>query len=420
MAILAIPRQTDKEIIKVFKRIFDKYSEHITGCAVNTVPGVRFQNIFKDETYKEIEKHNSSIINTFSISITNFNVNYYRGGSRQEKSPFIDEVNIDSNISNRELECPLSENEKIDITVLLSKGLKVLDPKRTVKGTLSQEQNDLLSIHQETLTRLETLNVELVSGSEEFRKNLEIEFRDKKEQLETTYNKTIGEKQNELNKLKQDLEVKLKEVDDRNNTHVRRQLRQNILDEIRNRSTEFKLTEGTSRLRIPIHIACIIIIFLFGFVAWSYSKESFNYLNSDPFNLTAFVILAFKQIAFAVASVGTAVFYIKWLNRWFDQHSHTEFNLKQFQLDIERASWIVETSLEWDDERKGPIPKELIQQLTKNLFEYDKVKSDPVKHPSDQLASALLGTASKVKVQAGNTQLEYVGKNLKKQMSSEK
>ena len=40
----------------------------------------------------------------------------------------------------------------------------------------------------------------------------------------------------------------------------------------------------------------------------------------------------------------------------FEQHAQTEFQLKQFELDMERASWIVETSLEWKDAKGTSIP----------------------------------------------------------------
>ena len=104
------------------------------------------------------------------------------------------------------------------------------------------------------------------------------------------------------------------------------------------------------------------------------------------------------------------------MNKWFEQHASTEFALKQFQLDIERASWIVETALEWKDTKGGNIPDILLDNISKDLFKYEKKDSDAELHPADQLASALLGTASNLKLNVGNSVIEFDGKKLKKSM----
>nr|WP_320010310.1 hypothetical protein [uncultured Desulfobulbus sp.] len=88
------------------------------------------------------------------------------------------------------------------------------------------------------------------------------------------------------------------------------------------------------------------------------------------------------------------------------QHAQAEFRLKQFQLDIERASWLVETALDWDAKQDKELPNELLAGLSRNLFNFEDEKIDQVRHPVDELASALMGTASKVKLNLAGNQVE--------------
>lgn len=86
------------------------------------------------------------------------------------------------------------------------------------------------------------------------------------------------------------------------------------------------------------------------------------------------------------------------MNRWFEKYAKIEFFLKQLQLDFERASWVVETSLEWRKELDGSVlPEVLLNSLTKNLFsDTSHGEEEQLLHPTDQVLSALLGNAIKV------------------------
>ena len=114
--------------------------------------------------------------------------------------------------------------------------------------------------------------------------------------------------------------------------------------------------------------------------------------------------------------IGSILFLIKWQNRWFEQHSTAEFHLKKLELDMERASWVVETALEWSSANATavPMPNELLQSLTKNLFSEAKEDTVQLIHPADQLASALLGSASGIKLKTGNTEIQIDPKKLSK------
>ena len=79
---------------------------------------------------------------------------------------------------------------------------------------------------------------------------------------------------------------------------------------------------------------------------------------------------------------------------------------------MDRASWVVETALEWRRAEKSEIPVPLLEGVTRNLFAQDETKS-PNQSAVDDLASALVGQASAVKVRLGDNEISLDRKGLK-------
>lgn len=85
--------------------------------------------------------------------------------------------------------------------------------------------------------------------------------------------------------------------------------------------------------------------------------------------------------------------YIRWVDQWFRQHADEEFRLKRMSLDVDRASWVVETAMEWQAQNKAEIPPQLLEQLTRDLF-MTSGQSTGVRHPAEDLANAVLAASS--------------------------
>jgi hypothetical protein len=130
-----------------------------------------------------------------------------------------------------------------------------------------------------------------------------------------------------------------------------------------------------------------------------------------------FIRTLIKQGVLAAIFVGAVLYYVRWMNRWFEEHSSAEFLLKQFQLDVDRASRVVETALEWRRDQKAEIPSPLLDGITRNLFIQREApeKSSGV----DDLASALVGNASQVKVKLGDSEVSLDRKGLNKLAKTE-
>jgi hypothetical protein len=418
--LLQVPRQTDNAVIECFKSIAEELS--IAQFSISVIGYPTLGQIDFNEENHELEaivNSDSTLIDTLSINVSGLQMTYHRGGTvmfnRQEKvkSPYFDEVlfTTTNNIT-------LSGEDRSRVAAMVAEKLSAYSPERGLGET--PEQVQLTSIHNATLERLERLNENLVSSTHEYRNKIDSEFSEKRESLESEYlekleslNDELLRKNEALKSESDELEKRRQELDDKDNTHARREIRKDILQEIKNRQKEFKLTDGTVSLRKPIFVSMLILVTIF------ITGSLFTGLELFVKDLTGneFIISVVKQVFYSAGAVGSLIFFIRWMNRWLEQHSQTEFHLKQFELDMERASWLVETSLEWNDAKGTIMPPELMESLSANLFN-DKSEIEHVIHPADQLASALFGSASSIKLKTGDSLVEIDPKKLNKQASA--
>lgn len=421
--VLHIPRQSDSKVIECFKQVAEEFK--IEKVNVNVIGYSSLGAVNLSEGNADLDavlNANIALINTVSINIGGLTIAYYRGGSetfngiKKEKSPYFDEVIFGEQNS---YAVTLDGADRVRLASFISNELGAFVPGKTI-GTESPEKLQLSAIHNETLERLERLNEQLVSSTHNYRNKLDEEFAEKTEKLFNDHeakhqvlSNQYKEAYDQLEAEKKKLELRRQELNDKDNTHARREIRQDIIKEIKSRQKEFSLTQGTVKLRQPIFYAMIALIMVFALGAGSTGLE----LTRADLTGAPFYILIAKQAVYTFGAVGSILFFIRWLNRWFEQHSVAEFHLKQFELDMERASWLVETSLEWKDAKGTAMPPELMQSLSTNLFS-NRDEVEQVVHPADQLASALLGSASSIKLQAGDSLIEVDPKKLKKQGST--
>ncbi len=263
---------------------------------------------------------------------------------------------------------------------------------------LGDELAEFYRKREQTLLRLEQLSEQLIRQNEEYRSSVDKEYSELKTRLigeleaeKAALHKDHKEKKEGLEARERALAEQKKELDDRSSTHARRQLRQDIKKELAERGKQFTLTAKTARKRLPIHALFLAAILTTG----AFFAVFLNYQIWKEGTIHWYELLRLSLSAAAVAAV--VVFYIRWNDQWFREHAEEEFRFKRLELDIDRASWVVEMALEWKDEKGTDIPTELLLPLTTNLFA-DQGKIKPVRHPSEDLASALVDASTGLKV----------------------
>jgi hypothetical protein len=304
----------------------------------------------------------------------------------------------------------------------VAKTFPTIDSAERVQEILGKEVAEFYQRREEALVRLENLSLKLVEQNEEYRRNLDKES----DQLRTKNLTELDEERKKVEASKSEMEAALKErelqldertkqLDDRSSRHARRQLRQDLKKSLEERGHAFKLSPTTNLKRIPLHLLFILLILI----------PTMAFLRSITIDVTQtqlesawswFYVL--KPVLSGVAVAAAIIFYIRWNNEWFHQHSSEEFRLKRLDLDIDRASWIVEMALEWKDEKGSEFPPGLADRLSRNLFVDDFGDFKQPKHPTEDLASALLGASTSLSMKipgVGDAVLDRKGiKNFQK------
>jgi hypothetical protein len=186
-------------------------------------------------------------------------------------------------------------------------------------------------------------------------------------------------------KAEQELEVRKKEVESRDNTFVRRDLHEK-LNAIVAAQKDAKLSAGTVGKRTPIHWACGIaaatglgLVVFFGVVATKDAAPQFQHMLPLSASFALFV--------------STIVYYLRWNDQWFREHAAAEFRNKKLASDVVRASWLAELVFEVK-EKDRQLPDLLINRFSEGLFL--DTQSAPTEHPADQMIS-LLGKVTSLK-----------------------
>ncbi|PQA78145.1 hypothetical protein [Rhodoferax sp. TS-BS-61-7] len=396
---------------------------------------------------KVILAEKSDLIFHFSANISGMVLTYYRGGVQGqiwEKSPVFDDLGIDTQGF---------DPARIKIAS------RALDLFRPVQLPRPADPISLLesqrALQESSFARLQLQLEKVFEQTIDLREQLEAQVRSKETVLEDSFKQKQIEADQRLQKQTDDLENREQELveqrrllDESDNTFARRQIRERMLSDVSERVKNFGLSEATVRARRPVAMGIYVLMYLlFGLLLFTgYEIATVRPDNSSALlktlamqvdKLTALtspstsskatgidqlptssfsselvsqsnIERIFLWLRFSLLSLGLAasiLYYIRWQNQWATSYATTEQSLQQFHIDVNRANWVVETCLEWRKETKSDIPTELINSLTRGLFAgRDTVTS--VLHPADELASALMGSASKLSLNVGGNTVE--------------
>lgn len=415
-----IPIYTDKKIYDLFKTINEKSEYNCNTIIAHTYLGgqpitCNFKEAINDEEIKNIFSQNAELIETFRFQFTS-NIEIYVRRTLQDLEQTLNRITI--NIS------PLDEslrNNLYSLTSLIKKSFKAVNSSTFAASILNKDIKRQYETRENELVRLEQLSETIIDKQLEYQNKIDDEFKKKKLSLEKDYEdkgKKLEEKYEKdragLEKEKIEVDKRFKEIDNRQSKHVRRELRNELKKEFKARSEEFELTEGTKNRRKPIQRFTLILLTFFGLGLIYYTSLFFTFVLFEPITVSSVPwSITIKQLAFAVAFGSTSIYYLRWNNKWFEQHANEEFKLKKYDIDLDRASWLVEMALEWNEEIKTDIPFELLDKLSHNLFDEEKT-DDTELHPSEQLASAIFGASSNATIKLpGGSELSLDRKGIK-------
>jgi hypothetical protein len=185
-------------------------------------------------------------------------------------------------------------------------------------------------------------------------------------------------KQEELQRREAALQARIEEHDARESKLVRRDLEKELkklLDDF----GKFSLSEDTTKKRIPVTKAVVVMATLFLALAVVAGYAYFTTLNLHYLPATTAGLVGFSA---------TMLFFVKWSDRWFREHADEELQSKRYRADMLRASWIAELAAEWVKDGKD-APPELLEVFARNLFA-TLPDIGETEHPADALLGLLV------------------------------
>jgi len=422
--IYKVARLSDEQIASVLETLAEEFGPFSmeTQIFLHSIGSISFPANSENEWNKLIDLKSELIFHFYGV-VLGVTITYYRGGMQgqaHEKSAVFDDLGIDikgidqtqikfvSRVLSlfRPIQIPRPED---------SSGL--VEAQRAIQeSTFSRLQHQLEQLFQQTVDVRAKLD-EAVQKKEAL---LQEKFDDKLRIAETD----IAEKRTALIKEAADLEIKRKTLDDSDNTFARRQIRDRMLSDVSDRVQNFSVSNATLKSRLPVARGMFLLITFLGilFMWTSFEIYQARYEQNFTSNLwqnapivsapnafsekTNEIIALWIRLSLATFGlVASLIYYIRWANQWATQFSTTEQSLKQFHIDVNRANWVVETCLEWRKENQSDIPANLADSLTRGLFT-GREQSSQVLHPADELASALMGSASKLSLDLNGNKLE--------------
>ena len=275
---------------------------------------------------------------------------------------------------------------------------------------------------EKALTRLEAISDNIISKLHANAEEQKAEWDKRRLDLETSYDERRARLEEEhsgrlaaASELESTLQQRAQQLDDRETRHARRDVYQKLLAKLQDRNKSFTLSPGTNRMRRPVFWT-FIAIGLASACSAAYSGYEL-FLNSTALanaNLTDTpstvwvsylnherVEMLVRFFLSAAMFVATSFGFARWNHAWASRHADAEFWAKSLEVDIDRATWVVELAMEYKESTRLTLPSTLLAVLTRGIFEASHT-SKPLQHPVPDALGAILSSAIEAEIDLPN------------------
>jgi hypothetical protein len=380
-------RLNDRQIVKMMNSIGESFG---TARLDYLFAGV---SLDIDEFEEALGKKKSFAINAANLTTTGgkFIVRYRRGKSavngngqpvvdQRISSPYFDEVIVTPGKGGNTNTEPPSATDVHGLSQLIE--AHIILKSANANDGLAGNAIDVLQAQLADISSLYTTMVEQSqaerSAFAKERAAIAKEAHDETQAKKAEYEAYIESEEARIKKLEEEVRAKQKELDDRDHMHVRRQLRESITTEIEDRVAGSLLPKETNKLNIAICTGSLLIACVAGYFAIS-SFTSFDSLitaaegqtnESTNSNFQTWLIAEFLRGSLSsFACIGFLVYTVSWLRRTYLANVKAAQDLQKYSLDINRASWTIETIMEMTTKEGRVLPDRWIDGACHGLFQ---------------------------------------------------
>lgn len=408
-----IPRVGDKALLNAFREVAKQFDVPSITVQTITNSSVVVQLVdFPGEQLKKIVAQDGQVIAHISLAISRF-ATMSVSRNRDQASPQWEHLYFDQGADFHSW--PVEDRLKLDETIAKAFNFTGFADAK-LRGNPDAFEV-LFNQYESSLANLRAMLADQTERAIEQRRWLDEQTLLEKSRLRDEFSSKEADLNERIQKREAALEERIKDADESDAKTARRAIRLAMLEDAKSRVSDFGVSNRTSRKRLPVQaafIALVFFLFLVAMAGWSDSRLVWQEMaksaaNQDQSAYWSELIGGWVRLSFAsIGIVGALLYYIRWEMRWADMHATSEMQLQQFHIDVNRANWVIESALEWKKETGEVVPNDLLNQLSKNLFtsKADE-QAKQVLHPADELASALVGSASKLKLNIAGNELEY-------------
>lgn len=391
-SVIRVSRLPDRMVVELIHALLERFEN---GTYAYKVSGNLRIDTEEFEALPGLEAQFSLVEATFSSSQEDISVTFKRGISGKDfadrqPSAHFDEIAIEH--VGKTGPSPINFIEAGKIIQ------KIADPLHNISSPpIPEDISDFLKANYAQLTSLITEIAsrydERLAELERRRQQLEDEQATKIEFIDAEYQK----RKEELERAQEQLSQEKKALDDRDNVHVRRELREKITRNLKERLKEPLVSRANTGVRYAVVTICAfasIALFVLAF----FTQQQFG-TTSDSIEKWSIVI---KAILSGAGGAGFLIYAISWLRRVYLDDVQLERSLERYALDIDRASWAIETLIEMSKIEGAQVPSAWVQGVCNDLFSSSTSKEDTT---GLQALAALMDVAAGAEVGTDGTKL---------------
>ena len=381
-----VPRVSDDSVVRLVRDLISNDDDdgvaNITvidhlDLTLNSGDGIPAQ-------WKSTLVPGSYLISTASASIPKFGmtVTFYRGKTQRPNingqpswqpgdNPFVDGLQIDGPNSDVQAAIPLLS--------IIQKFMQAVPP---FAGT--DPSVPALDQSAAILNRVTEAVATLTEHTAERQKSLDATRHELEQHAEAQLEARRGDLESGISQLRaqladeaRGLEAREKELDDRENTHVRRELQRSMAKLSTDALSGGLLVKSRNTYLLTVATPVILAIFLLVLTVW----------QSSVLTAASAEVLLFHEGRIVLQSVFAAVLIWFGLRQATARHRHIskwENDLHRFRLDTERASFLIEGDLEARKVNAQGLPEVMLDRFSRGLF-----GADSPEHQQDQIGETL-------------------------------
>ena len=384
--VIRTARLTDGQIVDLLIAIREniRFASATVGFGLGVDRGIDPRFI---ETELEQYRGNSHAILSSHVDLGQNNpaIRFLRGtcsnpdqpDANRQASPYFDEIFVCRQNNNQQVQHPDAILKCLAVIEgALSGSLRTLqDNGQDVVSALRAEASALDSIYRTMLKDFADERNEFLKGFEEQRRSVEEERQTAKAKLEAEaeqrqqeFQKYMESEETKLSQRRDELDAREQELDNRQHMHVRRELREKIIEEFKRRSGVPVVSKRAITMRWAIFFLTLFAgVGLAGFGLWT-----FYLLVGAELESASYWVLVVRAALLSVGGVGLFLYAVQWLRSIYLDDVRTTRHYDNYRDDIDRASFAIETIMEISSEKEGvPAPDAWIEGVCRNLFRSD-------------------------------------------------